>query len=89
MILKFLLTASLALSPLLALTALEVAQQTHDRDDGDNIVSNMKMTLIDKGGKKRIRELKTFSKDKGVDTLKVMFFLSPADVKVYFRYLIK
>jgi hypothetical protein len=81
MIFKLLLTASLALSPLLAITALEIAQQTHDRDDGDNIVSNMKMTLIDKGGKKRVRNLKTYSKNKGIDTLKVMFFLSPADVK--------
>jgi len=81
MILKTLLLASLTLSPLFAITADEIAQKTHDRDEGDNLISKMKMILIDKNGKKRVRELKTFAKDKGEDTLKVLFFLSPADVK--------
>jgi len=81
MILKLLLTASLALSPLLAITAEEIAHKVHDRDDGDNSISKMKMTLIDKNGKKRVRNLKTFTKDKGIDKLKLMFFLTPADVK--------
>ena len=81
MILKTLLLASLTLSSLFALTAEEIAQMVHDRDEGDNLTSKMKMTLIDKNGNKRVRELKTYSKDKGEDTLKLMFFLSPADVK--------
>ena len=80
MILKTLLIASLTLSSLMAITGQEIAQKVHDRDDGDNSVSNMKMTLIDKNGKKRIRDLKTFTKDKGEDKLKLMFFLTPADV---------
>jgi len=81
MIFKTLLIASLALSPLFAITAQEIAQSVHDRDEGDNLKSNMKMTLIDKNGKKRVRELQTYSKNKGEDTLKLMFFLTPADVK--------
>lgn len=81
MILKLLLITTLTLSSLLAITAEEIAQTVSDREDGDNSISKMKMILIDKNGKKRIRDLKTFSKDKGEDTLKVMFFLSPADVK--------
>ncbi len=81
MILKTLLIASLTFSPLLALTAQEIAQAAHDRDEGDNLMSNMKMTLIDKNGKKRVRQLKNFAKEKGEDTLKLMFFLTPADVK--------
>jgi len=81
MILKTLLITSLTLSSLFAITAQEIAQKVHDRDDGDNSISNMKMILIDKSGKKRIRDLKTFIKDKGEDTLKLMFFLTPADVK--------
>jgi len=81
MILKTLLVASLTLSSLLAITGQEVAQKVHDRDDGDNSTSKMKMILIDKKGHKRIRDLKTFTKDKGDDKLKLMFFLTPADVK--------
>jgi len=81
MIVKTLLIASLSLSPLLGISAHEIAQKVHDRDDGDNAVSNMQMTLIDKNGKKRVRNLKTFTKDRGIDRLRLMFFLSPADVK--------
>jgi len=94
MILKTLLIASLTLSSLFAITGQEIAQKVHDRDDGDNSTSKMKMILIDKHGKKRIRDLKTFTKDKmrasaregalgykGEDELKLMFFLTPADVK--------
>ena len=39
------------------------------------------MTLIDKNNKERIRKLAVFSKDKGEDTLRLMFFIHPADVK--------
>lgn len=78
---KILLLISLTLSSLFALSGQEIAQRVHDRDEGDNSTSNMKMTLIDKNGKKRIRNLKTFTKDKGEDKLKMMFFLTPADVK--------
>ncbi|MEA3370329.1 MAG: outer membrane lipoprotein-sorting protein [Campylobacterota bacterium] len=81
MILKTLLIASLTLSSLFAITGEEIAQKVHDRDDGDNSTSKMTMTMIDKNGKKRVRNLKTFTKDKGEDKLKLMFFLTPADVK--------
>ncbi|MBU0720244.1 outer membrane lipoprotein-sorting protein [bacterium] len=81
MIPKILLLASLTLSSLFAITAHEIAQKVHDRDDGDNATSKMRMLLIDKNDNLRERELSTFSKDKGVDKLKLMFFLSPADVK--------
>jgi len=81
MIMKILLIASLTLSSLFAITGQEIAQKVHDRDDGDNSTANMKMILMDKNGKKRIRDLKIFTKDKGEDKLKLMFFLTPADVK--------
>lgn len=51
------------------------------RDDGDNQISDMEMILIDKKGKERVRKIHTFSKDKGEDTLKLIFFQHPADVK--------
>jgi len=81
MILKTLLIASLTLSSLMAITGQEIAQKVHDRDEGDNSTSNMRMILIDKSHKKRIRNLKTYTKDKGEDKLKLMFFETPADVK--------
>ncbi|WP_373002282.1 outer membrane lipoprotein-sorting protein [Sulfurimonas sp.] len=81
MILKTLLIASLTLSSLFAITGQEIAQKVHDRDDGDNSTSNMKMILIDKQGNERVRDLKRYAKDKGEDELKLMFFLSPADVR--------
>lgn len=64
-----------------AFTAREIMEKVDARDDGDNMISAVKMTLIDRQGNKRIREMKVFSKDKGVDTWKMQFFLSPADVK--------
>ena len=81
MILKTLLIVSLTLSSLFAITGQEIAQTVHDRDEGDNSTANMKMTLIDKNKKQRVRNLKTYTKDKGEDTLKLMFFLTPADVR--------
>lgn len=81
MVIKLLLTIGLSLSTLSAITGQEIAQKVHDRDDGDNSTGTMTMTMTDKNGKKRVRNLKTFTKDKGEDKLKLMFFLTPADVK--------
>ncbi len=81
MLLKTLLISILTLTSLFAITAQEIAQKVSDRDEGDNITANMKMILIDKSGKKRVRDLKTYTKKKGEDTLKLLFFLTPADVK--------
>ena len=58
-----------------------IMEQVDARDDGDNMVVDSVMTLIDKNGKERRRELKIFSKDKGRDSLRLQFFLAPADVK--------
>jgi len=61
--------------------ARAIMVQVDERDDGDNITSNMQMVLIDKRGKQRVRELRSFSKDVGKDTYSMLFFLSPADVE--------
>ena len=61
--------------------AREIMTRVDGREDGDNQTSNMQMVLIDKNGKQRVRELRSFAKDKGVDDYSMMFFLSPADVK--------
>lgn len=61
--------------------ARTIMEKVDARDDGDNQISDMEMILIDKNNKKRIRKIRTFSKDKGENTLRLMFFLSPPDVK--------
>ena len=64
-----------------SLNAREIMEKVDARDDGDNMTADTEMILIDKNDKQRIREIKVFSKDKGQDTLRMQFFLSPADVK--------
>ncbi len=71
----------ICVSSINAMTAREIMEKVDARDDGDNMVANIKMTLIDKNENRRIREMKVFNKDKGKDTWKLQFFLSPADVK--------
>jgi len=61
--------------------ARKIMEQVDERDDGDNQTANLQMILIDKRGKKRVRELLSLGKDKGEDTYSMMFFLSPADVQ--------
>jgi hypothetical protein len=58
-----------------------IMEKVDAREDGDNSTSNLEMTLIDKRGKKRVRELRALRKDKGIDDYSMMFFLSPADVE--------
>jgi Outer membrane lipoprotein-sorting protein len=61
--------------------ARAIMEKVDVRNDGDNQTGLMEMILIDKRGKKRIRKISSFFKDKGEDTLKLMFFMHPADVK--------
>lgn len=58
-----------------------IMEQEDARDDGDNMIADSVMILIDKNGNERSREIRIFSKDKGEDTFKMQFFLAPADVK--------
>jgi len=62
-------------------TAAEIMQKVEDRDEGDNSIAEMEMVLIDKRGNERIRKIKSFTKFKGKDRQRIMFFLHPADVK--------
>ncbi len=64
-----------------ALTAREIMEKVDTRDDGDNLTANVEMILIDKKDNRRVRKMKIYNKDKGKDTWKLQFFISPADVK--------
>jgi outer membrane lipoprotein-sorting protein len=62
-------------------TGRQIMQWVDDRDDGDNGLSDLKMTLIDKRGRERVRLMRNMSKDRDEDTLSLIFFASPADIK--------
>lgn len=61
--------------------ARAIMEKVDARDDGDNGMSDMEMVLIDKNGNRRVRQLRARMKDIGKDTHRIMFFLSPPDVK--------
>ena len=75
------LALSLVTTSLLADSAKEIVKNVLDRDDGQSLIQDMTMVLIDKNGNQRVRELKTFGKDFGEDEHRILFFKSPADVK--------
>jgi len=87
---KLLKTALCFLVPLMAVsptraadpapTGLAIMTQVDDRPDGDDRKSILTMTLINKSGNQRIREVESFSKDFGKDKKSVMVFKKPADV---------
>ena len=61
--------------------ARAIMEKVDARDDGDNQRAEMKMVLIDKKDYQRVRRIQTYTKDKGEDTQRLMFFEHPADVK--------
>jgi hypothetical protein len=62
-------------------SARDIMQRVRDRDTGDNQTSDLEMTLISRGGHRRVRELRSLRKHQGDDTLWMLFFLSPPDVR--------
>ena len=62
-------------------TGLEVMKLVEARDDGNDLIQKMKQRLIDKRGNVREREMISFSKDYGLDSKSVSYFLSPANVR--------
>ncbi|MDQ7085820.1 MAG: hypothetical protein Q9M36_13335 [Sulfurovum sp.] len=77
---KILVILSLGLSLLITsiiaddAKARAIMEKVDARDDGQTIEQDMMMILIDKNGKKRIRDMKSYSKDFGVDEYQTMFF---------------
>src|SRR6056297_900233 len=63
------------------LTGKEIMEKVYYRDEGDDRKGNLTMTLVNSRGDKRVRKLRQFYKDYGDTEKKIMFFLSPADVR--------
>lgn len=81
---KLLIGAFLSLTLLTNLnaqSARDIMVKVDARDDGKSLEQDMYMVLIDKNNKQRTRDIKSYSKDFGVDSHRIMFFKSPADVK--------
>ena len=72
---KKLILSAISATLIFAQSPKEIMQDVQNRDDGDNIITNLQMQLIDKNNHKRVRDMKTFTKDIGKDTKSIIFFL--------------
>ncbi len=75
---------AIGLSPAVSgqsLTGKQIVDKAYNRATGDDQTSNLTMTLINKSGSQRVRKIKQFQKDFGKVDKRIMFFLTPADVK--------
>ncbi len=63
------------------LTGLDIIQKVYDRPTGTDQEGELTMTLINSRGDRRVRKIKQFIKDFGKEEKKIMFFISPADVR--------
>jgi len=64
-----------------ALSGREIMEKVNARDEGDRSISETEMILIDKKGKKRLRNLKTYGRKKNKYSQSLMIFIYPADVR--------
>ena len=64
-----------------ALTAAQIMKKESDRYTGDSQSSKSTLTLIDKKGRERVRNLKLFSIENSEVEKAVIYFMTPADVK--------
>ncbi len=63
------------------LTGLKVMEKVYNRPTGNDMQSTLTMTLINSQGDKRVRVIRQFIRQFGQVEKKIMFFVSPADVK--------
>jgi len=82
--LKSILPMSILLSGMIFaqdLSGLEVIQKVYDRPTGNDMTGNLIMTIENSRGNQRVRKIKQFVKTVKNGEKKIMYFLSPADVK--------
>lgn len=59
----------------------EVMKRVKERDDGEDMIADTTMKLINKRGQVRVRKVRIFRKDYEEGVRKIIFFLAPADVR--------
>ena len=64
-----------------ARTGREIAEQINARNDGQTVEQVTEMELIDSGGSRITREIRTFRKYYGTDRKTVVFFVGPKNIK--------
>ena len=64
-----------------AQSARDIIEKVYNRPVGDDMTSELTMTLVNKNGNQRVRKIKQFMRDFGEVEKKIMFFVAPADVK--------
>jgi outer membrane lipoprotein-sorting protein len=62
-------------------TGRDIVERVNGRDDGNHSMSRVKMELIDRRGKKRIRQTVGYRKYYGKEKRSALFFESPQNVK--------
>ncbi|MBA1445995.1 MAG: outer membrane lipoprotein-sorting protein [Chromatiales bacterium] len=62
-------------------TGDEIAQRINARDEGEAVSRNLTMEMIDRRGKKRVRETRGFRKYYGDEKRSVIFYQQPKNVK--------
>ena len=73
--------AAVSLACAQELTGKEIMQKADNREKAATDSFTMRMMLVNAGGKKRVREVRAYSKDYGSEKKTVMVFMLPADVK--------
>ncbi len=63
------------------LSGQEIMERVYHNPSGDDVEGRLTMTLINRQGERRVRNLQQYKKDYGDVEKKIMFFLSPADVQ--------
>ncbi|MDX9846368.1 MAG: outer membrane lipoprotein-sorting protein [Tenuifilaceae bacterium] len=63
------------------LTGQQVMEKVYNNPSGEDTQGSLTMTLTNNRGEQRVRTLKQFIKDDGKMEKKIMFFVTPADVK--------
>ena len=63
------------------ITGLKIIESVYNRETGNDMHSDLTMSLINSRGDQRVRKIKQFIKDFDKMEKKIMFFVSPADVR--------
>ncbi len=63
------------------MTGLDIMKLVDTRDDGDDLIQNMKQRLIDRRGNVREREMVSLRKDYGKDSKSITYFLAPSNIR--------
>jgi len=63
------------------LTGSQIMEKVYSNPAGEDTQGSMTMTLTNSRGEQRIRTLSQFIKDDGTTEKKIMFFITPADVR--------